>query len=232
MPPSARVALGLVLVLECMGALGLAVRGGQAYELWGTGLALAASLLVVLGGRSWAAYGVAGWFLTAALLKTATAADPLTALALVSQAARYGVALAVALPRVAGPILRAAACLTFAGHGLQAIGLQPIFVEYLQSAGALVGVVISAERAAIMLWVIGTVDLLVAASLLRRGPRLATAGYMSVWGTLTALVRIVHGGPVGVLEASIRAANAGAPLALWLGWRHAEPDQPQPTSPP
>jgi hypothetical protein len=217
--PAGDAVLALVLVLECVGELGIGVRDGSELEILGPALALGAALLVALRGERRAAYVVAAWFLTAAALKMVTDTEPNSWLALVSQAARYGVPLAVAQPRLAIPILRAAASLTFIGHGVQALTLQPIFVAYLQHTGGLVGLPVSDGGAAIMLRVIGTVDVVVALALLLRGPRPLAAGYMSGWGTITALARIVYAGPAGIVDALVRAGNAGAPLVLWLGWR-------------
>jgi hypothetical protein len=222
-PPSTDAVLAVVLVLECVGALGMALHAGQGLETVGAALAMGAAVLFAVRRERRAAYVVAGWFVTAAVLKMVTSTEPNSSLALVSQAARYGVALAVAQPRLAVPILRIAASLTFIGHGIQALTLQPIFVAYLQHTGGLVALHVSDGAAATMLRVIGTVDLVVALALLGRGPRPLTAGYMSVWGTITALARMVYAGPAGLGETLIRAANAGAPLALWLGWRAGEP---------
>lgn len=218
-PPSTTAVLVPILVLECVGALGIALRGDQPYEQVGAGLALATALFVAVRRERRAAYVVAGWFLATTVLQVVTSTEPDGWLELASHAARYGVALAVAQPRLAIPILRVAASLTFIGHGLEAIGLRPIFVAYLQHTSELVGQHLSYGGAAIMLRVIGTLDILVALALLRRGARSWPAGYMSVWGTITALARIVYAGPAGIVDALVRAANPGAPLALWLAWR-------------
>ena len=53
-------------------------------------------------------------------------------------------------------------------------------------------------------------------------PRPWVAGYMGAWGIITALARVVYAGPAGLADCLVRAANGGAPLALWLGWRERE----------
>jgi hypothetical protein len=227
---SVDTALAVVLVLECIGALGVAVRSGHALELGGTAVALAAALVVAALHERRAAYVVAGWFLWDAALETVVGTDPLSSLELACHAARYGVALAVAQPRMATPILRVAASLTFLGHGIEALALKPIFLAYLQHTGGLVGLPLADDAAAVILRVIGSVDLVVATTLLWRGPRPLLTGYMSAWGIITALARVVYSGPAGLADALIRAANGGIPLALWLGLREREPDRPAPAS--
>lgn len=211
--------LAAVMVLQCVGALGIAVRQGHVVEQVGTALALGAALLVALRGERRAAWVVAGWFFAEALYETLTGSEPTAMLDLGCHAARYGVPLAVALPRSAVPILRAAASLTFIGHGIEALCLKPIFVAYIQVAGSHVGLAISHPVAAGLLRAIGTVDVVVGIALSLRGPRPWVAGYMSAWGIITALARVVYAGPAGLVDCLLRAANGGAPLALWLGWR-------------
>jgi hypothetical protein len=128
----------------------------------------------------------------------------------------------VALPRSAVPILRVCASLTFIGHGIEALSLKPIFVAYLQTAVDRVGLTLPYDVAVVILRVIGTVDILVGTALSLRGPRPWVAGYMTAWGIVTALARVVYAGPAGLVDCLVRAANGGAPLVLWLGWRRRE----------
>lgn len=211
--------LAVVLVLQCCGAVGIAIRQGHLASQAATALALAAALLVAVRGERRAAWVVAAWFFAEAVHETFTGTEPTAVLDLGCHAARYGVALAVALPRSAVPILRICASLTFIGHGIEALSLKPIFVAYLQVAADRVGLALSYDVTVILLRVIGTVDILVGTALSLRGPRPWVAGYMSVWGIITALARVVYAGPAGLVDCLVRAANGGAPLALWLGWR-------------
>ena len=214
--------LAVVMVLECVGALGIAARQGHAIEQAGTALALAAALIVALRGERRAAWVVGGWFFAEALHETFTGLEPTAVLDLGCHAARYGLPLAVALPGARVPILRAAASLTFIGHGIEALLLKPIFVAYIQVAGSHMGLEIPHHVAAGLLRVIGTVDVVVGIALPLGGPRPWVAGYMSGWGMITALARVVYAGPAGIVDCILRAANGGAPLALWLGWREPE----------
>jgi hypothetical protein len=210
---TAELVLVLALVLECAGALAIAVREGGTFQQAGTALALGAAVLVALRGERRAAWVVAAWFVVAALTKTIAATEPFAWLALPAQAARYGIALAIAQPRLAVPILRIATSLTFVGHGFEA---------YIQHTGGLVGVSVSDAITASLLRLIGAVDLLVAVLLFIPLPRRSAAGYMSVWGCITALARTVYAGPAGIPDTLVRAANSGGPLALWLSWRDAK----------
>lgn len=216
------------MVLQCVGALGIAARQGHLVEQVGTALALGAALLVALRGERRAAWVVAGWFFAEALHETLTGSEPTAMLDLGCHAARYGVALAVAMPGLAVPILRVAASLTFIGHGIEALLSKPIFVAYIQVAGSHVGLAIPHQVAASVLRAIGTVDVGVGIALSLRGPRPFVAGYMSVWGIITALARVVYAGPAGLADCILRAANGGAPLALWLGWREREGAEAKP----
>lgn len=218
--------LTVVLVLQCCGALGIALRQGHLVEQVGTALVLAAALLVAARGERRAAWVVAAWFFAEAVRVTFTGTEPTAVLDLGCHAARYGVALAVALPRAAAPILRVCASLTFIGHGLEALALEPIFVAYLQVAADRVGIALPYDVAAVVLRVIGTVDILVGTALSLRGPRPWAAGYMGAWGIITALARVVYAGPAGLVDCLVRAANGGAPLALWLRWRAREGKPP------
>jgi hypothetical protein len=233
-PPRIRAdaILLVVLVLECAGALGVAVRDAGTSQQIGAALALLAAVVVAVRGDTRLAWVVAAWFATMSVLKAVAAVEPWAWLAPASQAPRWGLPIAIALPRHAMPILRASASLCFAGHGIEAIGLHPQFVAYIQHSGALVGLDLSA-LAAPMLRVIGSIDLGVAAAMLVRGPRPVAAGYMSIWACITALARTVYAGAAGIPDSLIRAGHVGAPLALLSMWRaarhHAEATS---TSPP
>ena len=218
--------LAAVLVLECVGALGIALRQGSGVEVLATTVALAASLVVALLRERRAAYVVAGWFLWEAAFETAFGTGPLSSLELVCHAARYGVAIAVAQPRMAQPVLRLAASLTFIGHGIEAIALKPIFLAYIQHTAGLVGVSLAPETVAGLLRAIGSIDLVLGGAMLWGGRSRFVAGYMGSWGIVTALARVVYAGPAGIVDALVRAANGGGPLALLLSWRDDAPRRP------
>lgn len=218
--------LVLALVLECVGGLGVAVREGTGLEQIGTAFALGAAVVVALGGHARAAWLVAAWFVTAAVLET-MGGGQFAMLALPCKAARFGVAMAIARPQSALPILRVSAALTFAGHGMEAIGLHPKFMAYIQHTAGLVGCAVSDAATMVMLRVIGAIDVVLAVAILVRPTRGVAAGYMTFWGTITALARTVYAGPAGIPDTIVRAANPGAPLAVWLACRErARRDRP------
>ncbi len=122
------------------------------------------------------------------------------------------------MPRLAEGLLRVAAAATFVGHGLKALWLKGEFLDFLFVAShRLLGTDLSQATAERLLHAIGIVDLAVASLILvRRWP--AVAAWMTLWGTVTALARIVSGGLPNWSEAALRAPNAGIPLVLLLAW--------------
>ena len=117
-------------------------------------------------------------------------------------------------------ILRLAVAATFITHGVEAIRLNPAFVDLLiGSANNLLGWAMSQSTATIMLYVIGVIDIALAVALLARRWR-SVAGYLAFWGIVTACSRVTAAGLVGFAaaypETLIRAANGGAPLALLI----------------
>jgi hypothetical protein len=116
-------------------------------------------------------------------------------------------------------LLRIAVAATFVGHGLEALDHHAKFIDYIYSAGDLLGQAHDEQLARRLLTGIGLLDLVVATALLAvRLP--AVALWMACWGLLTACARMVHLGASGWPETAIRATNAGLPLALMLMWRH------------
>jgi purple acid phosphatase-like protein/calcineurin-like phosphoesterase family protein len=120
-------------------------------------------------------------------------------------------------------ILRVAVAATFLGHGLEALYGKPEFVDLLLAAGRkLLGLSIPESGARETLRAIGSLDLLVAASLLLPVRWRGIAAWAAFWGLLTAAARIVHLGWQNTPEALVRAVHAGAPLALFFAWRPVE----------
>ena len=80
---------------------------------------------------------------------------------------------------------------TFAGHGLYALGVYPLPGHFVDMTITILGV--SETTAANFLFVIGVLDLLAAVGVFV--PRLARISflYAALWGTLTALARVVAG---------------------------------------
>ena len=132
-------------------------------------------------------------------------------------------------------LLRWAIVATFVTHGVEAIRLNPAFVDLLiGSADNLLGLALSQSFTNILLYLIGAVDILMAVLLICTRWRWV-AGYLAFWGFVTACSRITAAGLIGFAsaypETLIRAANGGAPLALLiLCWAAAPSAFPVPTS--
>jgi len=127
--------------------------------------------------------------------------------------------------------LRIASALCFLGHGAFGFITKSIWCNYFGVFG------IGHDLAYRLMPLVGTIDLLMGLSLLIY-PIRAVAGWLVVWGLMTACCRPLSGEPFA--EMIERAGNYGAPLALLLlsstgarlrkGWLvsrldpHAQPD--------
>lgn len=123
-------------------------------------------------------------------------------------------------PIVGDWILRWAIVVTFVTHGVEAIRLNPAFVDLLiGSASNLLWLTLSESVANIMLYIIGAIDVILAGLLIFMRWRWVPA-YLAFWGFVTACSRITAAGLIGFAsaypETLIRAANGGAPLALFI----------------
>ena len=189
------------------------------------GLVLAAAL-ALLGTRSWL-IGFAGlWFLLEAGARTVLRGHALPELALLAHSARYLLPLALLLlargrAGWAEGVLRWAAALTFAAHGVEALAKVPAFLDLLLLTARRVGVPATEAQASGLLTVIGLVDLGVAGLVVVRRMR-GVALYMLVWGAVTLASRVTAGGLVQWPEALVRLPNAAAPAALFLLWARRE----------
>src|ERR1700742_4592893 len=103
--------------------------------------------------------------------------------------------------------LRIAAAMCFIGHGAFGIITKPIWCNYFAVVG------IGHEMAYTLMPVVGTADILMGLSLLVY-PIRAVAGWLVIWGVITASMRPLSGEPFA--ELIERAGNYGAPLALLL----------------
>ncbi len=205
-------------MLQCGGALAIALRDLGSPAQVGAAAVFGLALYVSRSKNRHAALAVAVWFAGAAVLQAVTSDDPLGWTAVLGHGARVAVPLAIARPERAALVLRIGASMTYFGHGIEALGLHPKFLGFIQVAGGHVGLEL-ADVAPTMLRVIGSVDVAVAALFLRAGPRPMVAGYMSVWATIAALARTVYAGPIGIADTLLRAPYAAAPLWLFLRWR-------------
>ena len=118
--------------------------------------------------------------------------------------------------------VRTLVALTFAAHGLYAIGFYDVPAHFVDMTIRILGVPEATARQ--FLWWVGALDLVVAVAVfLPRVARFAFA-YAAVWGFLTALARIVYGWDTLAMGESLhghlyqtilRLPHAGVPL---LGW--------------
>jgi hypothetical protein len=104
-------------------------------------------------------------------------------------------------------ILRIAVSMCFIGHGSFGIITKPIWVNYFAVFG------IGRTLAYQLMPVLGTLDILLGITMLVY-PIRAIAGWLVIWGLVTALLRPLSGEPFA--EFIERAGNYGAPLGLLL----------------
>lgn len=107
--------------------------------------------------------------------------------------------------KLLGWILRTGTCLTFTGHGLVALTVEPQWLKYLLVTG------MSQNLAETIMPYIGALDLLVALVILIR-PLGVVLVWAVFWAFITALIRPLAG--EGWLAFVERGANWAAPLAL------------------
>lgn len=103
--------------------------------------------------------------------------------------------------------LRLAVAMCFIGHGAFGIITKQIWCNYFAVVG------IGHDMAYTLMPVVGTVDILMGISMLVF-PTRAVAGWLVVWGLITASMRPLSGEPLA--EFIERAGNYGAPFALLL----------------
>jgi hypothetical protein len=104
-------------------------------------------------------------------------------------------------------ILRISVAMCFIGHGCFGIITKPIWANYFAIFG------IGRTLAFQLMPVLGTVDILLGITMLIYPVR-AVAGWLVIWGLVTALLRPLSGEPFA--EFIERAGNYGAPFALLL----------------
>jgi hypothetical protein len=117
-------------------------------------------------------------------------------------------------------LMRFAIAATFAAHGIKALLADPQFVDFLLVFFRHAGLgAVAQDTAVLVLHVIGTIDVLLAAHLLAFKPernRMVLV-WMAVWGAVTACARITYGGMGNWHEVLIRSAHFAMPATLlWL----------------
>jgi len=103
--------------------------------------------------------------------------------------------------------LRLAAAMCFIGHGAFGIITKPIWCNYFAVFG------VGHDMAYRLMPVVGSIDISMGVIMLFY-PIRAIAGWLVIWGTITASLRPLSGEPFA--EFIERAGNFGAPLALLL----------------
>ncbi len=87
--------------------------------------------------------------------------------------------------------VKALVAVTFAAHGLYALGIYPLPGHFVDMTILTLGVSESLARQ--LLWTVGVLDLLAAIALFWPPSRTAACLYMLVWGTATACARLLSG---------------------------------------
>jgi hypothetical protein len=123
-------------------------------------------------------------------------------------------------------LTQVAVALTFIGHGLYAVGFHPVPLSYQTMTMGLLGC--ERETALVFLKVVGTLDFVAAVGMFIGPVRLASLGYMVLWGGATALARVMahasveaprHGLDPWIAETLVRSSHWMVPLLLLLWWR-------------
>ncbi|MEM8943905.1 MAG: hypothetical protein AAGD11_01885 [Planctomycetota bacterium] len=116
-------------------------------------------------------------------------------------------------------LLRWATAIVFVAHGIEAVQLNPKFIDLMiDSTARVFGTRLPEAVAGQVLVVIGVVDIAVALALVST-ESLLVVGWIACWGLITATSRIVaHGWESSWHETLTRAPHFGAPLAVALWW--------------
>lgn len=193
------------------------------------GLAIITALAVLaLLPRATRAAGAAVLFVLAALLAWASMDQrgvPFSEWALPAHAMRMAAPLALlwwcagahtfARARSVRWLVQAAIVTVFVVHGLEAVRAHPWFVDLtISGVRATLGLAVPQHTVERLLLAVGLLDLAAAAALLL-GVR-AAAWYMAVWGTFTALLRVLAYGNGALAEMVVRLPHGLLPL-LFVG---------------
>lgn len=241
--------LAVTLMVQCAGALGTAIKKGTALHTtlflnldfpdlatrWvDQGLAvggiLAAAICLARPSRALAMYLIAyavalagcGWIQGASYFAGMT---------IPAWAARMAAPVALLLAMWEHPkardalmwVVRVGVAVTFLAHGIEAVRHQPSFQNLIMATEhRWIGVGIPQAAMERALDVIGVVDLVVAALLLSGRRWKIVAGYMSMWGFVTASSRLTAWGWSGLDATALRAAHGALPLLLVWMWRQDE----------
>lgn len=239
--------LRLALALQCVAAAGSILATGSPFGTFmfldlglsdpttraldrGIACALAMAAAAVLVSRRRALFfALTTWFALESVLAAHNGGFFAASLAPFARAIRYLAPLALAAmltdePARAKRLLTWGTAYVFAAHGVEALLLNPRFVDFLiVSVDRATGVRMLQSVAEYHLYAIGVVDVALAVLVIYR-PGKAVWGYMAFWGLATALMRTVYYGPeIGWHHTLIRVLNGAAPLALLLAARSPAP---------
>jgi hypothetical protein len=214
--------LRIGLTIQCVGSAGAIVAAGNTIER-GIACAVVLAGIAALFAKGRALFiAVAVWFAVETVMSGYSGGLFAGAVAPFARAIRYLAPLAIVVlmqgdETRAHKLLIYATSAVFAAHGLEALVLNPKFIDYLVvTIDALLAFQLPRPTAKVMLFAIGLVDVGLAVLLARTRSRLVLA-YMAFWGVTTALMRSVFYGPeLGWHHSVVRVLNGGAPLLLLL----------------
>ena len=116
-------------------------------------------------------------------------------------------------------LLRWTIAVAFIAHGIEAVQLNPVFLDLLiNSSQRLVGVSLSQATAETYLSIIGVIDIIVAFACVSFRWR-SVLWWMALWGAATAVSRVIaNGWDSSWHETLTRISHFGVPLAVALWW--------------
>lgn len=186
---------------------------------------LVMALTALVWPRRAVMYCLAGWFLVESIMAAYMGGHFAAEIAPLARSIRYLAPLAllaVASPDLARAkkLLTYGAAAVFTAHGIEALLLNPQFIDYLiVTCDRTTGFRMSQPAAEYGLYWIGIVDVLLAVLAVLR-PSRPVLGYMAFWGFATAGMRIIYFGPeAGYHHTLIRSLNGAAPLLLLMANR-------------
>lgn len=110
-------------------------------------------------------------------------------------------------------LVRLACSAVFVVHGLEAMRAHPWFVDLtISAARETIGLTLRQPTVERLLVGVGVVDIAATVHVLARGR--AGAWYMAIWGSFTALLRVLAYGPGAVAETIVRLPHGLLPLML------------------
>jgi len=193
------------------------------FDQWFGYLLIGAALAAVTTSEGYLVTIAGIWMAMVAGAHYMTGATFFERIAPVAHAARWGCPIALVLlfyrrDVAALWLLRFAAALTFAAHGLEAILLNPKFIGFITAAGhVFFDITIGRAVCEQLLYAIGGIDLVLAALILTTRWRIV-AGYMAAWGMITAWARVVYGGWEAWDGTAIRMTNCAVAAAVLVYW--------------